>query len=731
MTFLNPLVLFGLAAAAIPLLLHLLNLRKLRTIQFSSLQFLTDLQRTAIRKLKIRQILLLILRTLIITSLVLAFSRPLLRSPVAGPIAARAATTMVFLLDDSPSMGIRTERGVILSEVASAALRTVASAGPEDHLCLIPLSAVRMDSSAPVLVTLPSAVRERLEEAAATPVSGTIRAGLSVAREVLARSHDPNKEMYILTDAQATQFPASIDTPDSGATFDGRMRCFLVSPAAPADDNLSAEAADVRTAIIVRNRPVTLQATVRNNGSRPVENTVASFYLDGVRVAQQSLRLPPRAAVTVTAAVIPKRAGPLGGCVALEDDPLEIDNTRYFVLQVPEKVRVLVCSPDIQDGRYVRAALTLGGDSTVAGLFSVRQEGEESFPSLDLNAFDVLVMCGLRNIRAGDASRLAQFVRSGGGVLIFPAVETALTCYNEQLFPLLRMPGATFTRISSGMEANEQRPFVSFTTVDFAHPIFAGMFEPARAGKRTDPSIQSPRIYATFAPAAGGGGHTIIGLSSGAGFLREYGYGSGRILIFAVEPGTLWSDFAVSGIYAPLLHRTVLYVASPAEPPRSFTSGDRLEALRKASPSGGDGGFLFRNPTGIDERTVPTVLPASALSLFRSSPTDTVGVYTLLRTGQSQGAGQAPAALDAFPVNVSPEESDLRTIGDGELVAFFTREGIDPRRVTRMAPSEDLSRLIQESRFGIELWKFFLALSLLLALTEMIIARDRTERRAS
>ena len=73
MTFLNPFVLFGLAAAAVPVLLHLLNLRKLRTVEFSSVRFLKELQKTSMRRLRFRQILLLILRTLLIIAVVMAF----------------------------------------------------------------------------------------------------------------------------------------------------------------------------------------------------------------------------------------------------------------------------------------------------------------------------------------------------------------------------------------------------------------------------------------------------------------------------------------------------------------------------------------------------------------------------------------------------------------------------------------------------------------------------------
>ena len=59
MTFLNPFVLFGLAAAAIPILIHLFNIRKLRTIEFSTLTFLKELNKNKIRRIKIRQWLLL------------------------------------------------------------------------------------------------------------------------------------------------------------------------------------------------------------------------------------------------------------------------------------------------------------------------------------------------------------------------------------------------------------------------------------------------------------------------------------------------------------------------------------------------------------------------------------------------------------------------------------------------------------------------------------------------
>src|SRR5687768_4361997 len=103
MIFLNPFILVAMAAASIPLLLHLLNLRKLRTVEFSSLKFLKELQKTRIRRLKLKQILLLILRTSLVIFAVLAFARPALHGS-AGLPGSHASTTAVILIDDSFSM---------------------------------------------------------------------------------------------------------------------------------------------------------------------------------------------------------------------------------------------------------------------------------------------------------------------------------------------------------------------------------------------------------------------------------------------------------------------------------------------------------------------------------------------------------------------------------------------------------------------------------------------------
>src|SRR4030065_2207598 len=106
MTFLNPAILFGLLAASIPVIIHLLNLRKLKKIEFSTLQFLKELQKNKIRRIKLKQWLLLALRVLIILCIVTAFARPTLVGVSVGGTTSAAKTTAVFIIDDTFSMSV-------------------------------------------------------------------------------------------------------------------------------------------------------------------------------------------------------------------------------------------------------------------------------------------------------------------------------------------------------------------------------------------------------------------------------------------------------------------------------------------------------------------------------------------------------------------------------------------------------------------------------------------------
>ncbi|MEW6509603.1 MAG: BatA domain-containing protein [Bacteroidota bacterium] len=711
----NPFVLFGLAAATIPLLLHLLNLRKLRTVDFSSLRFLKELQRTSMRRVRIRQLLLLALRTLLIVALVLAFSRPALRGSIAGLGAADAASTMVILIDDSPSMAVRDERGSAFARAQQTAVRIASLARDGDRLYVIPLSEARPDAT-PSAPRTPSSVQSVVEQMTISASSTPFRTALRTAAGILAASSDANKEIMLVTDGQAAQITRGGQPGDSIVAIDPQVRVFLLSSPPARLENAGITSVSVTSRIVVPGKPVRVTARIGNFGDTPLHNVVASIYLEGTRVAQRAVDLPAHTSIEQEFRCTPTRRGIQGGYAEIEDDLLEEDNRRYFTLQVPDEIRVLASGSAAGATALPALALTLGSDTSLAGTFVVRQTNEAGLAAADLDRFDVLMLCGHRGPSTADARRIARFVRGGGGLVVFPGTGSIPLLYNEGLLKELGIP-----HWGSGPVTQPQGTFLTFGNVDFSHPLFEGMFETPRRGRRKEPSVESPRILTTMAMSTGSRGVTVISLSNGAPFLSEYVLERGRIMMFAVEAGLDWSDFPSKGLFAPLLHRSVMYLAGGASTATPVTAGEPLQFTARLRGFSERETYSLVQPDGVTSRIVPAFQPVTGLALFDVPAAVEPGVYTVVPDRQEAGEVRRP--VSAGVANVAPEESDLRTVSDDELARFWNIAGVTPSAVRRIAPDASAAEHIRQSRFGVELWRHFLVLAVLFALAEMAVGR--------
>ncbi|MFL5519182.1 MAG: vWA domain-containing protein [Gemmatimonadales bacterium] len=201
--FLHPWALAGLAAAAIPLLLHLLTRREPPTVVFPAVRYLITTTREHQRRLKLQNLLLLLLRTLLLAALVLAAAGPV---TARGGVAGHAPSALVLVLDNSASSGAIVAGTARLAQLQGAGRAVLARATPDDALWLLTADGVprRGDRQtlAPELDALTVSAR-RLD----------LGAALSLAREVLAPEPHPG-EIVLLTDLQASAVsPAELGVP--------------------------------------------------------------------------------------------------------------------------------------------------------------------------------------------------------------------------------------------------------------------------------------------------------------------------------------------------------------------------------------------------------------------------------------------------------------------------------------------------------------------------------------
>ncbi|MCC7438250.1 MAG: VWA domain-containing protein [Armatimonadetes bacterium] len=697
MTFLNPLILIALAAAAIPLLLHLLNLRKLRTVDFSSLRFLKELQKSRIRRLKLKQLLLLLLRIGLVIFAVLAFARPALRSSSVLP-GAHAAATAVILIDNSFSMTLRDDQGTRFTQAKQAALEVVEMLEENDEAYVIPMT----DPKAAINAQ-PTSNREVLRQVVNGLGLNFRRADLDdalrAAASVLDRSENINREIYIITDAQRSN---ALGGSDSLKLFTGDTRIYLLpigTNRGLAGSNLALDSIRVLTSLFERDRPVELRAWIRNYGQRDVENATVSMYIEGNRVAQLGVEVKAGGSAVVELSAPPKRSGLVSGHIQVEGDDFDSDNKRWFGFPVVERMRVAIAgSPE----NTAPLGLLFG---LYGGAITADRVAPGGVGGLDMGAYSTIILADAP-VGAADARRLAEFVEAGGGLVIYAGPSTNRDDFNTTLGVSLGIGlGAPIT-------ATDPSVPLTFGSVQKEHPIFSGVFDPANPGNM----VESPELT-TVLPASGGEG--VIRLTSGGTFMSEFRRGRGRIVYVGAPPSGAWGSVATRGIFVPIALRSALYVGATSDPFPQGTVGEPITVPLAGAQLPGQVSVVGPNTI---EQFVPVRQYPSGASIQVETATEP-GIYRVRAAGKE---------LALFAANMGSGESDLTPMTEEALQKAIGARMSNPANLRQLQPGRGgLGEAITESRFGLELWKYMLALALLCAFAEMFVGRVPKSAEAS
>lgn len=339
MSFFHPLALLGLAAAAIPALLHLLQRRIPPEVDFPPVRYLSAAERESARRLKLRHLLLLILRTALIVTIVLAAARPLV--PLRGG-GAHQPTAAVIILDNSPSSGAIVDGAAVLERLRVAARTSVARTTSADRVWLMLCDGV-----------LRGGTREALLATIDSTRSGWLRLDLVQAIERAARMVNAQpvvgREVHVLSDLQRTAVAFGQAVVPSG------VRVLALAPGRGASNRGIAAATVSEGAAVIE-----LSGAMLDNGGTPQPVPVTIRIGAGPNrgeIAARGLATPGReGSVTVSLPAQSLAPGWWVGEAALEPDELRADDRRPFAWRVAPAARAMA-TPSA--GSFVAAALAV------------------------------------------------------------------------------------------------------------------------------------------------------------------------------------------------------------------------------------------------------------------------------------------------------------------------------------------------------------------------------------
>ncbi|HXL34199.1 MAG TPA: BatA domain-containing protein, partial [Gemmatimonadales bacterium] len=196
MTFLHPVALVGLAAAAIPALLHLLERRVPPEAEFPPLRYLSEAERQNARRLKLRHLLLLMLRTALIVLIVLAAARPLVPTQASAG-SLHEPTALVMILDNSASSGLVVDGRSALERLKAVARGSLARATASDRLWLVLADGVARAGT-------PEALRATVDSTRVSARRLDLTAAVRAATRLVDAEPLAAREVQLVSDLQRT-----------------------------------------------------------------------------------------------------------------------------------------------------------------------------------------------------------------------------------------------------------------------------------------------------------------------------------------------------------------------------------------------------------------------------------------------------------------------------------------------------------------------------------------------
>ena len=649
LSFVTPAMFAAGLLVGLPVLAHLLHRRAKRAVVFPSIDLLVETRAARSSLYRLRRWLLLAVRCLAVLLLVAAFARPVIHADRQTAGRPGAAATVAMVIDRSASTG-RIAGGVS----AMQALRS--AAGAELDALAAGLDRVQViwaDAQPTRAFAQPTAnlgfVRETLERAEPTPERADLRAAIALAGEVLAEAAGPRR-LVIVSDLQAANW-AEVDA----AAFDAVPEAASVALAAfdAADAaNLTLNELRCEPAIPVRGRPLIVTAEVANHGTA-VRRVDVRLTVDGRPHGRSTVSLDADATGEAVFRLDPSRPGSLQLSAALPDDALAADNARHAVVEVVDRLPVLIASDDSPDepgsaSFFLTRALAPRGDARDRYAVTHRTPGELG-PGDPAGA--ALVVIGRLTATPSDAAMraLGDHLRGGGSVLWFAGDAGSLQ-------PMRRLADAAATESAEATEATggPAAPVaVPASTAaggirriaegDWRHPLldrFAGDVRPALE-----------RV--TFSPPPGGsamraghGGEVLLSFDDGAPALILGRVGEGRLVVAGFSPALDHSDFATHGCFVTFVHGLTEALRPQRRTGRDHRVGHPL--MLRAGDADRDGPLpKVLDPAG--EAVVDAMITGDAGVTATVPRTARPGVYRF---------EQAGATLAAAAVNVDPREGD-------------------------------------------------------------------------
>lgn len=651
-------LLWGLAAS-VPILIHLWSKRRYQRVTWAAMEFLMAAVRKNSRRIRIEQLILLLLRVSILILLAAALADPIwsMFAPLASPRSSTASTHHVLVLDASYSMAYRSGERSRFDVARQLAAQVVHDSRQGDGFSLVLMADPPITVIGDPAFSTGDALAE-LQRVSVRHTGSNLMMTLGEIDSILQRAggrHErlQDRKVFFFTDLGRNTWD-EVTGEQCRRRLGGlaeQASLVLIDVGQTDVQNLAITGLEISEPLVTVGHPVRIEAEIENFGSRDQQEKQIALYVEGQQVQAKTVDVPASERTTAVFVHRFQMPGEHRIELRLQDDALDVDNHRWASVPVREAIRVLCVEGRPGESRHVALALEPG--VTKPPRMQVLTHFENVLLEMDLLQFDAIFLCNLARLGRDEADLLRDYVQNGGGLVVLLGDQVQADNYNTMLGgpPDQRvLPAVLDTVVGEG----DYR----FDPLDYQHPIVSPFQGHVRSGLLTSPVWRYFRVRMLDDSAS----RTALAFDTGDAAIIEHRVQAGYCILVttatspqsvdrSTTPPTPWSALSTWPSFPPLIQEILAHAVRGRVESRNRQVGEVLEGtLREASSN------LNVTVERPDQTSQRLVVHADGNDIrWGYSETDRSGIYTVRY--------DAPVDREElFAVNVDTRESDLQRI---------------------------------------------------------------------
>jgi hypothetical protein len=674
-SFLYPLFLVAGLSLAIPVLIHLFNLRKYKTVLFPHTRFLKNIQLNSQKQSEVRYKLLLAARLLFLACLILAFAQPYFNRTDTSKTENKL---QVIYLDNSYSMSAKKGSRSMLDIAKDAARRQVQHAAPGSKFVLLtndkPAS-YRAEPADKVYAQINST-----EISAATKNSNQV---LTNAQSILLNEATGGADLYYYSDFQQSAFPGQ---PDKDLV---KNITFYGLPVQPGEvEDISIDTAMLTTPVLQTGKSNYLIVHTRSAGKTPKEPLVLSLSVNGQVKSAASIDYSGKKESFDTLNFQVNSANWQEIALTLNDASMRFDDTFRITARSSPNLSILVLNEG-QLNPYIQAAfrayngfrLNQADMATAAGTFA------------DWKDYNLVILNGITRIDESMGKQLNEALLRGQSICIFPGRTANLQQLNDGLKLLGDIQIAAID-----------------TAVQTASSIQQGSALVKDLFEKIPDNVQLPVANWHYSISAGlsANQQSVLSFRNGDPLLARYSPSKGQLYISSTSADLQSGNFPGSYFFTPFLYQMAMQSSSNSV--FAITAGSQQPVYLSLS------GISERNTVHIFGDHIDVIPPqrpnGAGLDVFVDQAVQSPGFYAL---SAATGGDTTKVA-----VNQEKNESVLEYRDIAALQKEWKGDHIKWMSITESGTITD------KGNGSLPLWKICILLALLwLAAETFLLARTK------